>query len=266
MQAHPFIESLFYRTAGIAFAVALAAVNLFVLTVYEGTDLTTAIADCAVTTGILATAGFLFWYVIEAVHTIQLQVVVAIVMQIICIAAAFIVQSLSGPILLSDFAQTLPVRVALGLLAWIVLMQWYSLQQKKNEEEEKNSIPEERTSPAPLPSPPREDIPERISVKDGSRIHLLHLHEILYIQASGDYLSIFTATGQYLKEETMKHFEQQFSALGFVRIHRSCIVNMEQIMRIELFGKETYQVRLKNSVCLRASSTGYKLLKERLSL
>nr|WP_317128336.1 LytTR family DNA-binding domain-containing protein [Parabacteroides goldsteinii] len=52
----------------------------------------------------------------------------------------------------------------------------------------------------------------------------------------------------------------------FIRIHRSCIVNSEQIMRVELFGKESYQVRLKTGVCLRASLTGYKLLKERLSL
>ena len=52
----------------------------------------------------------------------------------------------------------------------------------------------------------------------------------------------------------------------FVRIHRSYIVNTEQILRVELFGKETYQVRLKDGTYLRASSAGYKLLKERLSL
>lgn len=44
------------------------------------------------------------------------------------------------------------------------------------------------------------------------------------------------------------------------------IVNTEQILRVELFGKETYQVRLKDGTYLRASSAGYKLLKERLSL
>ena len=106
-------------------------------------------------------------------------------------------------------------------------------------------------------SPEEEAILDRISVKDGSRIHLIHLEELLYIQASGDYVALFTTDGQYIKDQTMKYF---------IRIHRSCIVNSEQIMRVELFGKESYQVRLKTGVCLRASLTGYKLLKERLSL
>ena len=115
--------------------------------------------------------------------------------------------------------------------------------------------------------PPEEEaILDRISVKDGSRIHLIHLEELLYIQASGDYVALFTTDGQYIKDQTMKYFESHLPANLFIRIHRSCIVNSEQIMRVELFGKESYQVRLKTGVCLRASLTGYKLLKERLSL
>ena len=39
---------------------------------------------------------------------------------------------------------------------------------------------------------------DRISVKDGSRIHLIHLEELLYIQASGDYVALFTTDGQYI--------------------------------------------------------------------
>lgn len=66
----------------------------------------------------------------------------------------------------------------------------------------------------------------------------------------------------------MKYFERSLPSPEFVRIHRSYIVNTEQILRVELFGKETYQVRLrlKDGTYLRASSAGYKLLKERLSL
>lgn len=64
----------------------------------------------------------------------------------------------------------------------------------------------------------------------------------------------------------MKYFEAHLPASQFVRIHRSCIINAEQIMRIELFGKESYQVRLKNGASLRGSNAGYKLLKERLAL
>lgn len=107
---------------------------------------------------------------------------------------------------------------------------------------------------------------DRITVKDGSRIHIIQLDELLYIQASGDYVTFFTPTGQFIKEQTMKFFELHLPATRFIRIHRSCIINAEQIMRIELFGKESYQVRLKNGANLRASNAGYKLLKERLSL
>ena len=66
--------------------------------------------------------------------------------------------------------------------------------------------------------------------------------------------------------KTMKYFETHLPENSFIRIHRSCIVNSDQIIRVELFGKDSYQVRLKTGVCLRASLTGYRLLKERLSL
>jgi DNA-binding LytR/AlgR family response regulator len=116
------------------------------------------------------------------------------------------------------------------------------------------------------PAQAEEAFLDRVSVKDGSRIHIIHLNELLYLQAGGDYVTLFTPDGQFVKEQTMKYFETHLPPTVFVRIHRSCIVNTEQILRVELFGKENYQVRLKNGVCLRASNGGYKLLKERLSL
>ena len=95
---------------------------------------------------------------------------------------------------------------------------------------------------------------------------MLRYYEPELADDAGDYVTIFTPDGQYVKEQTMKYFETHLPPALFVRIHRSCIVNTEQILRVELFGKENYQVRLKNGVCLRASNAGYKLLKERLSL
>jgi DNA-binding LytR/AlgR family response regulator len=63
----------------------------------------------------------------------------------------------------------------------------------------------------------------------------------------------------------MKYFESHLPP-AFVRIHRSCIVNSEVISRVELFGKESYNVYLKDGNTLKASTTGYKFLKEKLSL
>ena len=61
-------------------------------------------------------------------------------------------------------------------------------------------------------------------------------------------------------------FETHLPSDTFVRVHRSTIVNVTQISRVELFGKETYQLLLKNGVKLRVSLSGYRLLKERLGL
>ena len=123
---------------------------------------------------------------------------------------------------------------------------------------------EEKTAPPPTTVP--EEILDRISVKDGTRIHIIPIKEIFYLQACGDYVTLFTTSGQHVKEQTMKYFERSLPSPEFVRIHRSYIVNTEQILGVELFGKETYRVRLKDGTYLRASSAGYKLLKERLSL
>ena len=79
-------------------------------------------------------------------------------------------------------------------------------------------------------------------------------------------VKLITPSGEYLKEQTMKYFETHLPSDTFVRVHRSTIVNVTQISRVELFGKETYQLLLKNGVKLRVSLSGYRLLKERLGL
>ncbi len=92
------------------------------------------------------------------------------------------------------------------------------------------------------------------------------MEDILYIQACGDYTTLITPNGEYVKEQTMKYFETHLPEDNFVRIHRSTIVNVTQISRVELFGKETYQVLLKKGVKLRVSLSGDRLLKVRLGL
>ena len=116
---------------------------------------------------------------------------------------------------------------------------------------------------APLP---QEKSIDRITIKDGSRIHIIKVEDLLYIQACGDYATLVTSDGEYIKEQTMKNFETHLPADNFVRIHRSSIVNVTQISRVEQYGKETYQVTLKSGVKLRVSLSRYRLLKERLGI
>jgi two-component system LytT family response regulator len=79
-------------------------------------------------------------------------------------------------------------------------------------------------------------------------------------------VTIHTGNEKFLKEKTMKYMESHLDPAQFVRIHRSYIVNVNQIARLELYQKETYHVLLKNGISIRASSTGYKELKQLLNL
>ena len=106
----------------------------------------------------------------------------------------------------------------------------------------------------------------RIAVKDRKKIHVIPVQEIHYLEACGDYVSLHTGKGSFLKEQTMKYFEEHLPAQQFVRIHRSFIVNVNEVTNIELYEKESYRVHLKSGQTLKASVNGYKLLKDRVQL
>ncbi len=107
---------------------------------------------------------------------------------------------------------------------------------------------------------------ERIAVKTGSNIHVISTDHIIYLEAEGDYVLIHTNDGKHLKEKTMKYFENHLDNAQFVRIHRSYIVNVNVISKIELYDKENYLVLLKDNSRLKASSNGYKQLKNILKI
>lgn len=106
----------------------------------------------------------------------------------------------------------------------------------------------------------------RIAIKKLQQIYVIPVSKILYIEADGDYTKIHTPEESFLKERTMKYFEQNLPDKQFIRIHRSYIVNVDYVTKIELYKKENYHVYLKNGVLLKASNTGYKLLKQIVSL
>ena len=112
----------------------------------------------------------------------------------------------------------------------------------------------------------KEELLQRIAVKTRHKVHVVGVSEIIFLEAEGDYVMIHTKEGKYLKEKTMKYFESHLDSEKFIRVHRSFIVNAEKIERIELYDKESYSVILKNGASLRASSSGYKLLKQVLHM
>lgn len=111
-----------------------------------------------------------------------------------------------------------------------------------------------------------EETLESISVKHNNRVVIISLEQLLYIQADGDYVTLCTAEGNFLKEQTMKYFQTALPADRFVRIHRSYIVNIAEIISVDNRGREVYYVTLKNGTALRASSSGYQELKQHLEL
>lgn len=111
-----------------------------------------------------------------------------------------------------------------------------------------------------------EETIDSVSVKHNNQVYIIALDELQYIQSDGDYVSICTSQGRFLKEQTMKYFQQTLPTDRFLRIHRSYIVNLSEIKSVDYRGKEVYYVVLKDGTSLRASVAGYQLLRERLEI
>lgn len=106
----------------------------------------------------------------------------------------------------------------------------------------------------------------RIVVKDGSRIKIIPLTQVQYLETADDYVKIHTREGIFLKNKTMAYFEKLLQQHQFVRIHRSFMVNVQLISRIEAYEKENHLVLLTTGARLSVSKTGYGRLKALLGI
>jgi two-component system LytT family response regulator len=102
---------------------------------------------------------------------------------------------------------------------------------------------------------------DRVVVKTGSKIKVIPVEQILYVESQDDYVMIYSPEGKYLKQQTMKYFEQHLEPGKFLRIHRSYIVNVDTIKQLELYEKNSYLAVLTNGAKLKVSDSGYKSLK-----
>ncbi len=110
------------------------------------------------------------------------------------------------------------------------------------------------------------DEKNRIVVKNGTDIRIVPVSDVMYIEAYDDYVKIFTKDTYYLKKKTMNYYEGVLDPAQFFRTHRSFIINMQQLTRIEPLEKNTYVVLLKNGKKVPLSRTGYSKLKETLGV
>lgn len=169
--------------------------------------------------------------------------------------------------------ESIPMRIVLVLLTYFVALSVYAkLYGNTNdslEAEIETDIIQEVVAEKsqPMGGEDKEiEILERIVVKNGSKIEVIPVTEVIYIQAEGDYVMIYSIKGRFLKEQTMKSFEAALPSDKFVRVHRSSIINVDYIAQIELYDKQTQLLKLKNGSQVKASLAGYKTLKKTLGL
>lgn len=105
----------------------------------------------------------------------------------------------------------------------------------------------------------------RIVVKKRGDIHVIPVTELTYIEAQDDYVMLHTKTDRFLKEKTMKFYESHLDPLTFVRVHRSFIVRIDEVKRLEPYGKSSYIAILSKGQKVNVSLSGYKRLKEVLN-
>ena len=99
---------------------------------------------------------------------------------------------------------------------------------------------------------------ERVLIRDGAKVHVVAAEKIDFIEAQDDYVSISAGGKAYLKNQRMSELESQLDPQVFLRIHRSYIVNVEAISRIEQTGKDSHTAILKDDTRIPISRTGYQ--------
>jgi two-component system, LytTR family, response regulator len=106
----------------------------------------------------------------------------------------------------------------------------------------------------------------RVVVKLSGKIRIIPVDDIHYLEAADDYVKIHTKDGGFLKNKTMSHFENILNKNQFVRTHRSYMVNISEITRIDPYEKDNHLAILKSGSRVPVSKTGYVKLKSVLGL
>jgi two-component system, LytTR family, response regulator len=113
-------------------------------------------------------------------------------------------------------------------------------------------------------SRPSGQFSERIVVKDGTKVTLIPVAKLDYAEALDDYVSLVSEGKKHLKQQTISGLEMALDPALFVRIHRSYLVNLERVARIEPYGKDSKVAILTNGAKLPVSRTGFTRLKQLL--
>jgi two-component system LytT family response regulator len=103
---------------------------------------------------------------------------------------------------------------------------------------------------------------DRIVVKTGQKIKVIAIDQIEYIEAEDDYVMVHVSDGRYLKQMTMGYLDEHLDPAEFIRIHRSHIVRINQIVQLEPYDKETKVLVMKSGKKIHTSKSGLRKLRE----
>jgi len=105
---------------------------------------------------------------------------------------------------------------------------------------------------------------DRVIIRDGADVHVLVVGKIDYVEAQDDYVSFHAAGKSLLKEQTLADLESQLDPRRFVRIHRSYLLNIDRLAKVELYAKDSREAILQDGTRLPVSRTGYQRLQQLL--
>jgi two-component system, LytTR family, response regulator len=134
---------------------------------------------------------------------------------------------------------------------------------KRAKERLGGKLPQQTLPPSELAAaarPPSQYL-DRIPVRDGTRVSIIPVAKLDYAEAQDDYVALASEGKKHLKQQTITSLEAALDPSRFLRIHRSYIVNLERVARVEPYGKDSHVAVLANGAQLPVSKTGYTRLR-----
>jgi two-component system LytT family response regulator len=98
-------------------------------------------------------------------------------------------------------------------------------------------------------------------VRDGTRVHVVPVDKLDLVEAQDDYVALRTEGRKLLKPGTIGGLAAALDPSRFVRVHRSYIVNIDRLARLELYSKGSYVAILSDGSRIPVSREGHSRLK-----
>ncbi|GMQ26938.1 LytTR family DNA-binding domain-containing protein [Algoriphagus sp. oki45] len=106
----------------------------------------------------------------------------------------------------------------------------------------------------------------RLVVRVKNDIKIIPIQSVRFFEAEDDYVAIHTEEGKFLKKMTMKQLEDSLDQGKFARVHRSYLINLNEITGIEPYERESYLAKMRSGEKIPVSKSGYARLRQVLGL